>query len=174
MFRDFETLFVAGPATESETVGDDRGSDDAEVLDAYSRTVVGVVEKVGPAVVKITAVHRGTARTPNGLVQYEAPGAGSGVIIAPDGYVLTNSHVVHNATRLEVDLADGRTFPAMLIGDDPATDLAVIRVEATGLPTAPLGDSDRLRVGQLVVAIGNPLGFQATVTAGVVSALGRS
>src|SRR5438105_1583657 len=126
-----------------------------EAFDAYSRAIVGVVERVGPATVKISAVHRGTARTPNGLVPFEAPGAGSGVIIAPDGYVLTNSHVVHDATRLEVGLEDGRAFPARLVGDDPTTDLAVIRVDATSLPSAPLGDSDRLRVGQLVVAIGN-------------------
>lgn len=174
MSDEFDTLFIAGPASDLEPRGDSQGSSAVEELDSYSQTVVGVVEKVGPAVVKITAVRRGTARTPSGLVPFEAPGAGSGVIIAPDGYVLTNSHVVHHAARLEVGLADGRTFPATLVGDDPATDLAVIRVEATGLPTAPLGDSDRLRVGQLVVAIGNPLGFQATVTAGVVSALGRS
>ena len=175
MAAQFDTLFAVGPSIDRDQLSGGRDDvDEVEALDAYSRTVVGVVDTVGPAVVKITAVHRGTARTPNGLVPYEAPGAGSGVIIAPDGYVLTNSHVVHNATRLEVGLADGRSYPATLVGDDPATDLAVIRVDATGLPAAPLGDSDRLRVGQLVVAIGNPLGFQATVTAGVVSALGRS
>jgi S1-C subfamily serine protease len=168
--------FLAGPLTDGATVAPQPASDvsEEEALDAYSRAIVGVVDKVGPAVVKISAVHRRTARTPNGPVPFEAPGAGSGVIIAPDGYVLTNSHVVHDATRLEVGLADGRTFPARHVGDDPATDLAVIQVAATGLPTAPLGDSDRLQVGQLVIAIGNPLGFQATVTAGVVSALGRS
>jgi S1-C subfamily serine protease len=147
---------------------------DAEALDAYSRTVIRAVEKVGPAVVKIAATQRRLARTPRGPVPFEAPGTGSGVIITPDGYVLTNSHVVHDAIRLEVSLEDGRSFPARLVGDDPATDLAVIGIEAAGLPAAVLGDSDRLRVGQLVVAIGNPLGFQATVTAGVVSALGRS
>jgi S1-C subfamily serine protease len=149
--------------------------DEAEaVLDAYSEAVVTVAERVGPAVVNIAAVHRRTARTPQGAVPFDAPGTGSGVVIAPDGYILTNSHVVHGATRLEVTLADGRTFPAQLVGDDPATDLAVIRVPAAGLPAATLGESDRLRVGQLVIAIGNPLGFQATVTAGVVSAIGRS
>jgi S1-C subfamily serine protease len=148
--------------------------DDEEPLDAYSRAVVSVVERVGPAVVNISGIHRGTAQTPRGPVPYEAPGSGSGVIIAPDGYTLTNSHVVHGAKRLEATLADGRSIAAHLVGDDPATDLAVIRIDASGLPTAPLGNSDRLRVGQLVIAIGNPLGFQATVTAGVVSALGRS
>jgi S1-C subfamily serine protease len=145
-----------------------------ELLDAYSRAVVDVVDTVGPAVVKISATKRAVAQTRNGPREFEAAGAGSGVIIAPDGYVLTNSHVVHDASRLEVSLEDGRTFPAHLVGSDPASDLAVIRVDATNLPHAPLGDSDRLQVGQLVVAIGNPLGFQATVTAGVVSALGRS
>ena len=105
---------------------------------------------------------------------YTVPGGGSGVIIAPDGYILSNSHVVHEARNLEVTFADGRTAPARVIGDDPATDLAVIQTTVGGLPAAQLGDSDTLKAGQLVIAIGNPLGFQATVTAGVVSAVGRS
>ena len=151
------------------------GTEEAEeLLDAYSLAVIRVVEKVGPAVVNIAARRKGRARTPQGIVPFEATGAGSGVIIAPDGYILTNSHVVADATGLQVSLADGRTFPARLIGDDPDSDLAVIRIDVLGLPVAELGDSDRLRVGQLVIAIGNPYGFQATVTTGVVSALGRS
>jgi S1-C subfamily serine protease len=143
-------------------------SDEAEVLDAYSRAVVSVVEQVGPAVVSIAA---GALGTPG---RGERTGAGSGVLITPDGYVLTNSHVVHAAGRLEVTLTDGRTLGATMIGDDPASDLAVIRVNASGLPAATLGQSATLRVGQLVIAIGNPFGFQSTVSAGVVSALGRS
>ncbi len=148
---------------------------DAEaVLDAYSEAVMTVAERVGPSVVNVAGVHRGTVMTRRGPMPYEAPGAGSGVIIAPDGYILTNSHVVHGARELEVTLADGRAFRAHLVGDDPDTDLAVLRIDASGLPAAELGDSDRLRVGQLVIAIGNPFGFQASVTAGVVSALGRT
>lgn len=144
------------------------------VLDAYSAAVVAVADRVSPSVVNISLEKDVTTRGPGGQRVYTVPGGGSGVIIAPDGYILSNSHVVHDARQLEVTLADGRTVPARLIGDDPATDLAVIQTTVDGLPTARLGDSDGLRPGQMVIAIGNPLGFQATVTAGVVSALGRS
>jgi len=144
------------------------------ILDAYSEAVTTVARNVGPAVVNIAATQRVMARTPRGAAPSEATGTGSGVILTPDGYILTNNHVVDAATRLEVFLADGRSFPAQLVGADAATDLAVVRVDAPALPAAKLGDSDRLQVGQLVIAIGNPLGFQATVTAGVVSATGRS
>jgi len=142
--------------------------DDGALPDAYSRTVVSVVETVGPPVVSITVGPR-SGGPPSGRM-----GAGSGVLIAPDGYVLTNSHVVHDAARLDVTLTDGRTFGATLVGEDAATDLAVIRVNASGLPAATLGTSATLHVGQLVIAIGNPLGFQSTVSAGVVSAVGRA
>ncbi len=149
--------------------------EDAEaVLDAYSAAVVTVAERVGPSVVNISGEKDVTASGPGGQRVYTVPGGGSGVVIAPDGYILSNSHVVHDMRNLEVTLADGRTLPARLIGDDPATDLAVIQTTVGGLPAAQLGDSDGLKPGQMVIAIGNPLGFQATVTAGVVSALGRS
>ena len=153
-----------------------RLSDEAAeaVLDAYSAAVVTVAERVGPSVVNISLEKDITAQGRNGQRVYTVPGGGSGVIIAPDGYILSNSHVVHEAKHLEVTLADGRTLPARLIGDDPATDLAVIQTSIGGLPAAQLGDSDSLKPGQMVIAIGNPFGFQATVTAGVVSALGRS
>jgi S1-C subfamily serine protease len=114
-------------------------------------------------------IHKQQARGFNG-----AEGAGSGVIITPDGFVLTNNHVVEDSSSLEVSLTDGRSFAAQVIGADPATDLAVIRISDSSLPAAELGDSEGLRVGQLVIAIGNPLGFQSTVSAGVISALGRS
>src|SRR2546428_6632224 len=139
-----------------------RGIDDRELLDSYSRAVVAVVEHVGPAVVSIAA---GTRR-PGGAAG--VVGAGSGVIFTPDGYVLTNSHVVHDATDLGVTLTDGSTLGATLVGSDPATDLAVIRADGSGLPIAQFGESASLRAGQLVVAIGNPFGFQSTVSAGVI------
>jgi S1-C subfamily serine protease len=146
---------------------------DPEILDAYSRAVTGAVEKIGPAVVSVATGRQAPERLARRGFP-ELQGAGSGLVIAPDGFILTNSHVVAGAQRLEVHLPDGGVVPAALTGDDPHSDLAVLRVPASGLAAATLADSSRLRVGQLVVAVGNPLGFQATVTAGVISALGRT
>jgi S1-C subfamily serine protease len=144
----------------------------SSLLDAYSTAVTNAVERISPSVAHI-AVHQAAGRTRSGEPR-ERQGGGSGFVFTPDGLILTNSHVVHEATRIAVTLSDGRHMPAILIGEDPASDLAVIRVDEPGLVAAELGDSQRLRVGQIAIAIGAPYGFQSTVTAGVVSALGRS
>jgi S1-C subfamily serine protease len=136
---------------------------DADLLDAYSQAVIHVVETVSPAVISVfgrDAVGRG--------------GAGSGFILTPDGYAITNSHVIDDRPQLHAETSDGDRLRAELVGDDPATDLAVVRLAASGLPYAQLGDSEALRVGQLIIAMGSPLGLQSTVSTGVVSALGRS
>jgi S1-C subfamily serine protease len=139
-------------------------ADDKSELDPYSARVAEAVERVGPAVAHIRVSDQ------NGHPR----GSGSGVLYTPDGYLLTNHHVTGGASKISAALPDGREVAATVIGSDPATDLAVLQLAASGLPHAEFGSSARLRVGQLVVAIGNPLGFQATVTAGIVSALGRS
>src|SRR5438309_1062176 len=148
---------------------------DAQVLDADSRAVVRVAERVSPAVVNIEVHSRqGSTSRSDPRLAPDVRGHGSGFLLTPDGFIVTNSHVVHDAAQLTVTLADGRREEAELIGDDPDTDVAVVRIHAPQLVPARLGDSQTIRVGQLVVAIGNPYGFQCTVTAGVVSALGRS
>ncbi|HEX2910644.1 MAG TPA: trypsin-like peptidase domain-containing protein [Chloroflexia bacterium] len=153
----------------------------ADFLDTYSQAVVRVAETVSPAVVNITVTKRMNGRPVRGNgwrgyspYPFEAQGAGSGFVIASDGYILTNNHVVSGASDIKVTMADGTDLKASLIGQDPDTDIAVIRVSTGGLPQVELGNSDALRVGQLVIAIGNPNGLQNTVTAGVVSATGRT
>lgn len=150
------------------------GSDnDSELLDAYSRAVVGASEKVSPAVVHVKVQKKRQTRrgvVPGGPLE---PGAGSGFIFSPEGFILTNNHVVSHTSRIDVDLPDGRNFEAELIGSDASTDLAVIRIYTDHLNYVTFGDSEKLKVGQLVIAIGNPYGFEYSVTTGVVSALGR-
>src|SRR3954463_15202601 len=158
--RAFPVLDESRSAPEPFTSAD--GGDD-RLLDSYSKTIAAVVNRVAPSVVNIrVAAEDGRA------------GGGSGFVIARDGFILTNSHVVHGARELEVTLHDGRVYPAELIGTDPDTDLGVIRIDAPDLQHARFADSSAIRVGQIAVAVGSPYGFQQTVTAGIVSALGRS
>lgn len=161
MSRFWQHFISDGASSGQEGPFADPSPDDDEALDAYSRVVVRVAEMLRPAVVNL----RGAGRH---------AGSGSGILFTPDGFLLTNHHVVANQARLRIRLADGRELTGRPVGADPWTDLAVVQAEEAGLPYAAFGDSARLKVGQLVVAIGSPLGFESTVTAGVVSALGRT
>jgi S1-C subfamily serine protease len=167
MKRGFRLIANTNPDAEQGSPGGGIGVRDEELLDAYSRAVISAAERVSPAVVNLHVRQRSKSFR-------EVSGSASGFVFTPDGFVLTNSHVVHHASAVEVTLSDGRRLHGDVIGDDPGTDLAVVRIDGDGLVPARLGDSQSIRVGQLVIAIGNPYGFQCTVTAGVVSALGRS
>lgn len=151
---------ISEDSAQSQTSAKQPTLTEGEALDAYSNAIVSVVDTVGPAVI--------------GVASLESRGSGSGFVITPDGYALTNSHVVGGRTKLIATTRDGDRIDARLIGDDPSTDIALIRLMSRDLPHTQLGDSEGLRAGQLVVAIGNPLGFQSTVSAGVVSATGRA
>ena len=179
MSRRYESASISDEGIKAEErrvffSGGTADSDEA-LLDAYSQTVIGVAERVSPSVVNIEIRRRrNDRRAARERFPQEARGSGSGFIFTPDGFILTNSHVANGAAGIEVTLADGRQYEAQPVGDDPDTDLAVIRINAPNLAPAALGESQKIKVGQLVIAIGNPYGFQSTVTAGVVSAMGRS
>ena len=176
MFRNLRMLSNDNYFGSNETgKSQDNPPSDGQLLDAYSQAVINVVEKISPAVVNIDVQRR--VKSSNFYQQgsgQEVGGNGSGFIFTQDGYILTNSHVVHDASKIEVTLSDGRSYQAEIIGDDPDTDVAVIRIHAPNLVAAKLGNSQSLKVGQLAIAIGHPYGFQTTVTTGVISALGRS
>lgn len=165
-----ETLLQTPP--ETSAVPEILVPRDDELLDTYSKAVINAAEKISPSVVNVE-VHQASPHSRISSKYYGAHGAGSGFIFTQDGFIITNSHVVHKAFQIEVALNDGRKLPARLIGDDPYTDLAVVKIDATNLLPVQFGDSKALKVGQLVVAVGNPYGFKCTITSGVVSALER-
>ena len=170
--RDFEIAFMGSSAISEDANRAPRVGGDGHLLDVYSQTIVDVVKEIGPSVVHVHVQYKndGSIRSRD-----KSEANGSGLIITPDGYIVTNSHVVENAAATEISLPDDSSFRGELIGQDKATDLALVGVSsASNLPAARLGDSDQLQVGQIAIAIGNPYGFQNTVTAGVISAIGRS
>jgi S1-C subfamily serine protease len=163
-------LWLSSDSSDAVTTADDSSADDSSLLDAYSGAVIGALERVAPAVTFIEVEHRAA---PKG--RRSSGGSGSGFLFTPDGYLLTNSHVVHGAERITVRLNDDTRFSADVVGDDPDSDLAVLRIGSpSALPYVEFGDSSRVRVGQVAIAIGNPLGYSKTVTTGVISALGRT
>lgn len=171
MKTDFEYLStVAGGFETSEAAPREGDTDENELFDAYSKAVVNASEKVSPSVVKIEIKSKNSRNRRS----RNEEGSGSGFVFTPDGFILTNSHVVHGASRIDAVMQTSNRYEADLIGDDPETDLAVVRINAPAIASAQLGSSNNLKVGQLAIAIGNPYGFQSTVTAGVISALGRS
>jgi S1-C subfamily serine protease len=168
--RDFEIAFSGNQDSQRESSIRSGLTSDEQALDAYSRAVVGAVKEVGPSVVHVHVKQNVASRS-----QDKGEASGSGLIIAPDGYLVTNSHVVENAASIDVSLSDGSSVRADIIGQDKATDIALLRIlSENNLSTATLGDSEQLQVGQVAIAIGNPYGFENTVTTGVISALGRS
>jgi len=170
--RDFEIGFMGSSAISEDANRAPRVGGDGHLLDVYSQTIVDVVKEIGPSVVHVHVQYKndGSIRSRD-----RSEANGSGLIITPDGYIVTNSHVVENAIAPQISLPDGSSFQAEIVGQDRATDLSLLRVSPAGnLPAARLGDSDQLQVGQIAIAIGNPYGFQNTVTAGVISAVGRS
>jgi S1-C subfamily serine protease len=168
--------FIAneGPAGDPLQTRHSTQNQDMSLLDAYSQTVIGVTRRVSDAVVHLKIEKKQPTRQQGRPGTPDASGTGSGFVISTDGFVVTNSHVVNGAGRIEALLQDGRSFTARVVGDDPATDLAVVKIDGDNLSTVGFGESDKLQVGQIAIAIGNPFGFQYSVTAGVVSALGRT